>query len=206
MSAQLLEFDEAAHRYTLAGRDVPSVTRILDDNHFYDFTFVSAEDLEYKRRVGVHVHHASALYDRGTLDFSTVGEHIVGYVQAYMAFRAEWMGTITAIEQRCYCPAADFAGTLDRGFKMGGIRGSTIGIFDVKTGQPCAANKLQTAAYAVAHYGAQILGRSRELYRFSLHLSPTGRYRIYVHKDLAGDFRTFQSCRQLYEWRRANAS
>ena len=64
------EFDPAAHRYTLGGIVLPSVTQIL--RGLDDFSNVPARVLEKARDRGNRVHAACNLDVLGTLDENTV--------------------------------------------------------------------------------------------------------------------------------------
>lgn len=68
------EFDPVAHRYTLDGRVLPSVTQIL--RGLDDFSHVPARVLERARDRGTRVHSACNLDVLGTLDEATVDDEV----------------------------------------------------------------------------------------------------------------------------------
>lgn len=141
-----VSFDATAHAYTLDGRALLNVTRVL--GHF-DRTFehVPAPMLEAARQRGRAVHHACALDDRGVLDEGTCSETVLAYLRGWRRFREDAAFAPQLIEQRLYHPQLDYAGTLDRGGRLSGKWAQ----IDLKTGlQPSRFEPLQTAAYSDA--------------------------------------------------------
>jgi hypothetical protein len=101
----MLTFDEQAHRYTLNGRPVPSVTTVLRAviPHF------DADDWYLQR--GTAVHACAALIAQGK-DFDA-DPQINGQVAACRKFFADYRPTVLHVEQRVASTAYGFAGTLD---------------------------------------------------------------------------------------------
>lgn len=169
----MIDFDEAAHRYSMAGVTVPSVTQILDAmGQISDF----CKSTQASER-GSRVHEACAMLARGVLDWSTVDPRVLGYVLSYQEYlgacsgwrgpTAEW--TLKAVEQRVYSPNG-YAGTYDALF--GGW------LLDLKTGGPAKWHALQTAAY---HHAARCDFRVK---RATVYLNGEGKLPKFVeHKD-----------------------
>ena len=63
-----LQFDAAAHRYTLNGVILPSVTQIISAVGLYEYDYVSAETLAVAAERGRYVHEMIEMYEEGTLD------------------------------------------------------------------------------------------------------------------------------------------
>lgn len=191
--------DEATHTYTHDGVIVPGVTWVLAANGFYEFPFVSAEDLAAKQLLGRRVHKATALHDSGTLDWASIANDVFPYVESYLKFRDEhpqWV--VLENEQVIYHALLRYAGTLDRVFDASGI----ATLLDIKIGAELPAARLQTAAYEAARDYDRKNGE-RVRVRASLHLTTHSSYRLVAHDD-PGDTRAFFSCLNLYHWRKSS--
>ena len=123
-------FDESTHTYTVDGQVLPSVTEIIRFLH-YD-TAVGADKAmrDYAADRGTRIHEACTAYDFDGED-AEVDADIVGYVQAYAAFKrdygiADWL----YYEKPIGSVELGFAGTPDR---IGLIDGK-MAILDFKTG------------------------------------------------------------------------
>ena len=199
-----LAFDAAAHRYTLAGVELPSVTRIIGSCGFYEFPFVSAEQLAAKAQLGRDVHLATALYDRGTLDWATLTEEVLYHFGGWVKFRSDHPELeILDIESKIFHPQLGYAGMLDR--VLGSDRHGNIVkriIADIKIGMELPAAKMQTVAYEKG-YNAIRQPLEHATQRVSIHLPGNGKYHIVHHKG-ADDFRAFTACLQLFKWRNEN--
>ena len=188
--------DEATHVYTLAGRRIPSVTQILGANGFYEFPFASPEDLALKMQLGRDVHAAADLYDRGVLDWSTVGDEVLSYLEGWLNYRRDHPEVrIIATEQIVYHRALNYTGTLDRVLRYSK---HDKRLADLKCGAEIPAAAMQTAAYKDA-YNERRPALDHVRRRISIHLSP-GKYRIVEHDD-PDDFGAFCAALKLYHWR-----
>lgn len=144
-TARSVNFDPAEHLYTLAGRPLINVTRVLDYFNT-ELRQIPETILAIARGRGTAVHTASALDDRGVLDESSCDDNTLAYLEGYRQFRKDSGFAPTLIEARVYHPQMDYAGTLDRG---GTLNGKWAQI-DLKTGVPSRFEALQTAAYSDA--------------------------------------------------------
>lgn len=139
--AELL-FDEAAHRYTVNGQIIPSVTQIISAVGLYEFDFVNAETLAVAAERGRFVHSMIEWYEIGELDESSIDPELQGYFDAYIALKAS--GQIPAkadlIEWRGYSEKYKYAGTLDMMF-------GDDWIHDHKTGGKSPVHGLQLSGY-----------------------------------------------------------
>jgi hypothetical protein len=112
-----IQFDEAAHLYTVAGVERPSVTQILKDAGLIDTTWYTDE----ARERGRAVHFATQFLDEDDLDWDTVLPQYRGYVAAWERFKAESHFIISRdsdgkllIEYLLFQPVSGYCGMLDR--------------------------------------------------------------------------------------------
>lgn len=145
------------HEYRLPdGRIVPSVTQILRavgvSTDFEAIKAISrerAERIDEKRDLGTAVHADIHAFDDNDLDWETVDERVLPYVDAWSVFRENTGLVPMARERRVFSATHFFCGTLDGIFLT--KEGKTV-LLDVKTGDPeAAAARFQTAAYAFAY-------------------------------------------------------
>lgn len=165
----MLAFDEAAHRYTLDGRELIGVTSALSAAGFIDSRWHTDE----AAMRGSYVHAAIALLHEDDLDVASLDEQIGPYVCAYQRFVQETGFVRVAWEQRVYDATLGYAGTLD-------LRGSFPkdtwhDVIDIKTGASPKWVGYQTAAYKRA-LPADIRNMCR---RWCLQLSDDGTYRLH---------------------------
>ena len=110
--AEGIVFDPDTHTATVNGDPFRSVTTILRDAEMTP-DFYQWLDPWYLTR-GKYVHLASELYDKGTLDESTVDDTIKPYLEAYKTFRRDFSAKITGIEVMLYHPVYRYFGIVDR--------------------------------------------------------------------------------------------
>lgn len=142
-----LKFDEKMHRYFLGGRAVFSVTKILDLVGITDFSLVNRDILDRACNFGAATHKATFLWDRGTLDQSSLDASLAPYLDAWKNFKAAEIKELLELEAPIWSKRFGFAGTPDR------IAIDTRGrltIVDIKTSTSMSrAVKLQTAGYQI---------------------------------------------------------
>ena len=143
-----LQFDAEAHRYTLNGVILPSVTQIISAVGLYEYDYVSAETLAVAAERGRYVHEMIEMFEEGTLDFDTIDPELEGYFNAYLDMKAA--GVIPAraslIEARLYSKKYMYAGTLDMLFE------EERWIHDHKTGEESPVHGLQLSGYWLAKH------------------------------------------------------
>ena len=182
------EFDHIAHRYTLNGCVLPSVTTIL--RGLDDFAHVPARVLEKARDRGNRVHAACNLDVLGTLDENTVDDEVAPYLAQFRRFMRESGFQPTLSECRVYDDKLWYAGTLDL---FGDLPGCIDVQIDIKSGQIPRSVGPQTAAYANGLYKrAGLMTRKR----FALKLE-AGKYSL-IPLDSTDDFGAF--CRALKQF------
>lgn len=189
---QAISFDEATHTYRdSAGLVIPSVTTILKP--LYDFSRIDKEVLEAKAKLGTWVHKASELIDTFSLDWSSVPEACMKYLQAYEKWLDEMCPIITHSETLVFSAQYRYAGTFDRVAIVNGKRY----LIDIKTTAVISkAVGVQLAAYQKAlleYKGIEVQGRA------ALQLKPDGTYR-FVPFDKPSDFAVFVACKTLWNF------
>jgi hypothetical protein len=147
-------FDRETHLYTIAGATVPSVTQVLNDVGFVDFSMVPKHTLEAAQARGNYVHQVLHYYLENDFDLGDVDERFRGYVDSAIRFlesaRLRGLthpetGTPIAVEYRFWDRVRRFAGTMDY---VAWDPDDVLAINDWKTGEPDdVAAPLQTAAY-----------------------------------------------------------
>lgn len=183
-----LLFDAASHTYTLEGRQLPSVTTILQAEGFIDATWFT----EYGRDRGTKVHRAVALYDAGELDESCLDPVLVPYLDAWRRFLSDAEVEIDASEVALASPIYGFAGTIDKLARIGG-RGPAI--LDVKTSRtPARWWGLQLAGY-------HILQGEAHRRRCAVQLLDDGSYRLHEYNDRT-DRAVFMAALTIHNWKR----
>ena len=142
-----LQFDAAAHRYTVGGKIIPSVTQIISAVGLYEFDFVSRQTLAIAAERGRIVHTYIEWHEQGLLDESSIDPDLAGYFNAYLAAKAagEIPASPTAIERRVYSEKYQYAGTLDQMF-------GDKWIHDHKTGVASPTHGLQLSGYWLADH------------------------------------------------------
>jgi hypothetical protein len=185
-----LLFDEADHLYTLDGKPVPGVTRVLESTGLIDYRFLGEKRFFYLER-GRKVHQATHIDDEGRLDERTQEELIMGYVEGWRSFRRDYAFVPNRIEQRVCSRRLGFAGTLDR---TGHVRDGSEIILDIKSGIAPPAVKIQLAAYA------SCLPHPRTRRRRCVEVHADGTYRVIAFETgtYQRDFDTFRLALDLY--------
>lgn len=198
----MLEFDRAAHRYTLDGQPVPHVTQVTDAlSSYYG---VPADVLQRKAEIGDAVHYACELHDQGDLDEASLPAEIRGYVAAWQQFRRQTGFAPTYIEQPVASAKYRYAGTLDRlgvFHRHARVRPIDLCLLDLKTTfSILPAVGPQTAAYAHA-WNESLPPSQCARHRFAVQLKPDGGYRLHHCTD-ASDLSVFLSALSLVNWKR----
>lgn len=178
MTQPQIEFDPVAHRYTLNGQELMSVTTILKEAGLIDDRWFTDES----RARGTAVHEA-VFYDiHSDLHVESLHKTIQPYVEAWFRFKrdCDFVPKTELCEARMYHPLHGYAGTPDL---VGILNGRPV-LIDIKTGD-CPTARYQTAAY-------REFPRVRAISpdRFSLRLFPDGRFKLSDHKN-PNDFHVF---------------
>jgi hypothetical protein len=185
-----LEFDEARHRYTLDGRELPSVTTILKDAGLVDYSYGN----DYARERGSVVHKAIHLELTTGLDWSTLDEPLHPYVSAALLAIEELGAKVRYTERRVASRIFGYAGTLDLGLDLR----RDFEIWDLKSGEPPEATGIQLSGYAEALF-EETGERARALR--ALRLYPDGTYKLTTYNDRQNRDR-FRAAITVAAWRR----
>lgn len=190
----MLKFNEEKHEYTFNGAVVPSVTQILKAGGVCpDFSMIRQDVLERKRHIGVNIHKAIELYNRGTLDASSIKGELSGYFDGFLLFRKEHDYTTLMSEMRMHHKVYGYAGTPDDYGLLDGHKS----VLDTKCVYTLGDSVgPQTAAYK------QLLGHNGfpSKKRYALQLKPDGTYNLIEYKSRE-DIQVFNSALTLFNWR-----
>lgn len=183
----VLEFEPATHVYRINGRQVPSVTQILQAAGMTNGAYWTPE----ARDRGTYVARATEILDRDPDDFDwdAVDEDKVGYVRAWEKFKCDSGCEIIESEEWVCSEAYQFAGTLDRVVLWNGH----AVLIDIKTGSGAEWHSLQTAGYRLCR-------DERPLDRAAVYLTATGRCVPTPHVDRR-DEDVFKAALTVAKWR-----
>lgn len=194
-----LSFDEAAHRYTLDGAPVPSVTPLIEKAH--DFRHVKEEDLERARDYGTKVHKTIELAEAGRLDESSLHPALANPLAGWRRWKKDFRFRPFTLERRVASRRYSYAGTIDvLGvlYDENDVAECAL-LADVKTGSPYLAHRAQTAGYlcAAEEIGLLPAGKNK---RGCLYLNANDdSYDWHWHSNPL-DAAAFHSLRTLYHW------
>lgn len=162
MSA-VLQFDDVAHRYSLDGRELLSVTQALSEAGLIDRQWFNdgAADRGTRVHAAVQAFHATGELPE---------DETAPFFDAYLSFQMDAGFDIDGVEERICDPLLGYAGTLDlRGRFRAQVSG--VDLIDIKTGTVPPHVGYQTAAYARLVPG-------RPMRRWALHLKANGTYQL----------------------------
>lgn len=146
-------FDADRHVYTINGTAVPSVTQVLSEERFIDFSDIPNGIMAEARARGTYVHQVLHAYLEDDFDVDDCDPRFRGYLDSAIAYLAEARikplrdsdGKAIAVEYRFWHYARRYAGTVDY---IAVDNDGALAIMDFKTGNPLdVATPLQTAAY-----------------------------------------------------------
>ena len=196
-----LQFDTAAHRYTLDGAVVPSVTKILEGMALAPPYKDNKDSLTF----GTAVHKACELHATGRLDADGTHPKVMEYVAGFAEKCAEMNIVPIKTELRVFHGHEHYAGTVDLWCK---IYDGQHAIIDFKSGTSVPrCVELQTAGYAEALKWMFQFGFVEECpitvgggmpRRFSMQLTPN-RAIVRECKD-EYDFPAFIGACRLFKW------
>lgn len=189
----MLTFDADTHTYRLGDAVVPSVTTIL--KAVTDLDGINPHILAYAADRGTAVHYACELYDLDDLDWSSLSDELVPYVEAWVDFRASTGFKPERIESRVFHPGLFYAGTLDRTGVLYDER-SVIDIKTTATMYPWVG--LQTAAYQEALHASEPEA-PRHTKRYAVQLKNDGKWKLHEYKDPT-DWPTFIALCTVLNW------
>lgn len=178
------------HKYVVAGRELPGVTTVLSAVGIIDYSMIPERIREQALERGSYVHEATAMDDRGELDYDSLDPRLVPYLDAYRAFRDESGFVPEIIEEPVASESMGYAGTPDRLGKLGRQKI----ILDIKTGSVPDWAGLQLAAYKQLCGGAP--------HRYVVCLTAEGRYSLSTPYTDTSDIRVFMGALSVYNWQK----
>jgi hypothetical protein len=188
-----LQFNEDLHQYTLDGKIIPSVTKILSPLN--DFSGIPMDVLERKRMLGTALHKCIDLYLLDDLDTSTIHEDVAPYFNGFLKFMTETGFQVEQSESRVFSKSLRYAGTFDL---IGKLNDSRV-LIDTKSVAVLGKSVgPQLAAYEHAHHELNPDLKIKK--RFALQLKPDGSYKLPEYKNRQ-DFEIFKSCLNIYNWK-----
>ena len=186
-----LAFQSEGHRYFLDGRQLPSVTQILDP--YTGLEYVDPELLRRAAEFGSHVHAACHLLNLEQLDDATLDPALAPYVHAWEQFLTDTGAIVLESERRVASEKYGYAGAIDTLV----FWGRSNRLIDIKSSatMPRTVGP-QTAAYSQA-YLEETGQRVRD--RYCVLLKPDGRYSTTKLSD-PNDWNIFQAALVLHRW------
>jgi hypothetical protein len=147
-------FDPVRHIYAIDGFPVVSVTQVLNEEKFIDFSGVPSDTLATAQQRGTAVHKILHFWLEHDYDLEDTAPEYRGYVDSALAYfdqaqlqglQHPLTGVPIGVEYRAWDRARRFAGTADY---IAWDRDGVLAICDFKTGLPSeVAAPLQLAAY-----------------------------------------------------------
>lgn len=188
------------HKYIVDGKEVPSVTTILNYMSDVEYGKIPQATLDQAARRGTLVHEYTELIDCDALP-DEIEYEVVGYLKAYKAFLRDYKPDWLLIEAPVYSEAG-FAGTVDR---FGYIDGEWC-VLDIKTvSSPTKMQKFTVSAQTQAYeIGIEETYNYITEGRYALYLASDGEYNLvnlwkYDDKYSYDSFKTFFRCLELYQ-------
>lgn len=167
-------FDEANHKYYVDGREVPSVSRVLQYAGVVpNYAAIAKAVVEVARDRGNIVHELIHKHHTEGSSLRAVDEKSNGCLLAYEDFLSVTKYEPIYTEERMFSEIWQYAGTLD---SVGWLWSERV-LIDVKTTSVIHqdAVELQTAAYLALH----IENHKTEIHkRFVLHLRKNGKWSL----------------------------
>lgn len=191
-------FEEISHIYRLGDMIIPSVTGILSSGGIFNYSGVPEANMEAARQFGSAVHKACELWDKSTLDESTLSAPLVPYLTAWKKFIADFNPVInTEWIEKPICSYQHCFGTIpDRVWSIN----NKLTVIEIKsTATMQKAVGIQLAGQCIAI--AENLGKVRQ--RWAVQLKPDGTYQLHVYDNRADEL-VFVSALNIFRWKREN--
>jgi hypothetical protein len=177
------------HIYHLDGRQIDGLTSTLAEAGL-----MGNFGTEWHLTKGTAVHLATELWDKGTLDESTVDPQIAGYLESWKRFRDEQNYIPTHIEFKVVNPILQVATTIDR----------LPGPYDLKSGAPEPWHILQVAFQWATLWGGgdmiEFITSPMDIYLDQEGKSP--KVKTYKYPELKEAYKVYCSMLFFLRWRR----
>ena len=159
----MLEYNDDLHEYSLDGVILPSVTTLIKDCGIINTTFFTGQGADN----GTRRHLLTELYDKDTLNWETIVDEDLPYLEAWIKAKEELGIDVQAIEQKMYHPVLYFAGCVDR---LALVKGVPT-VIDLKTGAKAKWHELQLILY-----GLMCIHDDVKPNLMTIYLKKTGKY------------------------------
>ena len=176
------------HRYLLDGKQIDGLTSTIAEAGL-----MSNYGSDWHMDKGTAVHLATELWDKGTLDESTVDPQIQGYLESWKQFRKDQNYTPLHIEFQIYHPQLMVGMKIDR----------LPGPLDIKSASPTPWHILQIAV----QWATLIADHPREwvLKPMDIYLDPDGgspKVKVYNVMELKEAYKVYCSMLHFLRWRK----
>ena len=202
----MLKFDEATHRYTWNGKPTWSVTQVLKEAGLTEpYIGIDPAVLDFAAERGSAVHKCIELLVVKKLDWDSVDERCLGYLEAYLDARAKLKFDTVLSEEQYYSERWDFAGTVDAVLLLPGFQKVVV---DFKT-----SSKLDTAVVIQLAAYNQLIRENIDPTELTinggaaaLRLMYDGKWEwtAYDDGDLKEAWNIFIYARQIVDWKERN--
>ena len=187
-----VKYNDNDHTYIVRGKRFGSVTDILQNMGYYDFSAVNRHVLERACARGTAIHETLQYLDQGVLHKYNYDKKADPYIEAWEKFKNRFRAIPYIIEKPLASSIWQFAGTPDRVFQVGDY----YILVDLKTGQDMPYHDLQTAGYVVlVEENFKIKIKKRMTVRLIPH-----KYKVYHHTENV-DRSIFLGSVQGYNWK-----
>jgi hypothetical protein len=167
-------FDAGVHAYYLDGRQIPSITQMLQLTGWVDDTYYT----EASRIRGTAVHDLCTEFDLGALDPAESESRYKGWLLAYQAAMRMLRPSWELIEIPAVHPLHKFGGRPDRKGRV--FKLHTIA--EIKSGVREKAHKIQLALQAILLSAEHPLP-AEHYQRLALYVQQNGKFKLEQHDD-----------------------
>ncbi len=191
MGNEKISFVEEGHRYFIGDVELTPLTRLLRESGIgADLSKIPPPVLERKRLIGISVHKAVWMMIRGTLDWGSLGEDVVGYVNAARDYLEADPEQIVSFEQPYGSIELGYGCTPDL------VRRDSI-------------VEWKTSSRIYPEVAIQLAGQVRAVggvrNRIAVQLLPDGRFKRYSYEDVA-DFDILEAAVEINRWKMKRAT
>lgn len=189
-----LTFDEAPHIYRLDGKQIPSVSQIMEPLSKAKYGGIDDAVLNKAANRGTAVHTAIEIFIK-TDGFVDIQPEFAGYMEAFEAWWKDFEPEPLASEYRMYHKLMGYAGTADLLCRIGG----KLTLVDYKTSAAVSEKlhgvQLEAYAQALSSHGIEVEDK------LILHLKKDGEFKAVDFPLHDGQkWRVFGACKTLYDY------
>lgn len=184
--SEKIRFVEEGHRYFIGETELIPLTRLLRESGIgADLSKIPAPILERKRLIGISVHKAIWMMVRGSLDWDSLGEDVIGYVKAARDYLEADPEPITSYEIPYGSIELGYGCTPDL------VRKNSI-------------VEWKTSSRIYPEVAIQLAGQVRAVggvrSRIAIQLLPDGKFKRYTYEDV-GDFDVLECALGIQKWK-----